>query len=269
MKKVYLTLAAIIRNQEHYVKEWLTFQKLAGFERFLIALHQCSDKTEEVIRRLPFSDDIIIRKYDTGQFIQMSVYAEWMRDFRDTTFWMAFFDGDEYLYGVKADDLKTVLTGFEKNDSVLVHNHEFGTSNHVLRPQGLSIDAFTWRAKDDHWMHRNVKSIIRTDSWQWFLSPHLAQTKHGWVREDHGTIFENDLSLKCSVGTKPPITNMIRYNHYYTRSMVDWIQRYANGHGDSHQSDVSDFKHHDHHAVEDLTIQKFSPKLSELLSQDQ
>ncbi|MDR2706548.1 MAG: glycosyltransferase family 2 protein [Planctomycetaceae bacterium] len=268
MKKVYLTLAAIIRDQEHYVKEWLTFQKLVGFERFLIALHRCSDQTESAIRSLPFSDDIILRRYESGDYIQMSVYSEWMRDFRNTTFWMAFFDGDEYLYGVNADDLKPVLTGFESCGSVLVHNHEFGASNHVLRPSGLSIDAFTWRASNHHWMHRNIKSFIRADSWQWFLSPHLAKTSREWVREDHNVIHESDLSFKCSVSSQPPISNIIRYNHYHTRSMEDWIQRYLIYSGPKNTKfDVAGFRHHDHHTVEDFTIQKFSTKLSEQLKE--
>jgi hypothetical protein len=263
MKKVYLTLAAIIRDQEYYIKEWLTFHKLVGFERFLIALHRCSDQTESAIHSLPFSDDIIIRRYDTDGFIQMSVYSSLMRDFRDTTFWMACFDGDEYLYGVSTEDLKEVLSDFESHGSILVHNHEFGSSNHVLRPSLPSINAFTWRAADHHWMHRNVKSIIRTDLWQWFLSPHLVQTSGERVREDHRVISTSDLSLKCSINTYPPVSNIIRYNNYHTRSMEDWIQRYLLYSGNNSKFNVTGFYHRDHHSVEDFTIQKYSMKLSE------
>jgi hypothetical protein len=50
--------------------------------------------------------------------------------------------------------------------------------------------------------------------------------------------------------------------------MEDWIQRYSiySGHKNK-KIDVTGFRHHDHHAVEDFTIQKFSTKLSEQLKQ--
>jgi hypothetical protein len=115
-------------------------------------------------------------------------------------------------------------------------------------------------------MHKNVKSIVRNDAWQWFLSPHLAKTKALPVREDFTVLTDGDISLKCSVGTKPPISNVFRFNHYHTRSMEDWVRRYAdNGFTRLPEEGVREFKHRDHHTVQDGTIQKFSPALKKLL----
>lgn len=260
---------AILRDQEHYIREWLIFHRLIGVERFVLALHKCTDKTKERIRSLPFADDIVIRKYDDAQHVQMSVYAELMRDYRNTTFWMGVWDSDEYMFPVEGDDLKTVLADYENYGSLLVHNYEFGSSNRVLRPQGVSLESFTWRAKDDHWMHRGFKSVIRTDSWQWFCSPHCVQSKLPMVREDHGVLNDDDIAWKSSTKEKPPLHSIIRYNHYYTRSMEDWVQRC--GHGDICSDklpppDVERFKNRDHRDVEDFTIRRFVPRLKEELA---
>jgi len=122
MKQCYLTLGAVVRNQEHYVKEWLAFHHLVGVERFVIVLHKCTDKTEERIRELPFQDKIHIHRIvNDEQFVQLGTYLWILEHYGRFTKWMMFIDSDEFFFGTREDDLRVILTDYEKHgvDSLL------------------------------------------------------------------------------------------------------------------------------------------------------
>lgn len=273
MKHAYLTLVAIIRNQEHYVREWLAHHRSVGFERFVIALHKCTDGTEKAIHSMPFSKDVFIYKYEDEQYVQMRAYSEMCGRFRNSTEWIAVLDSDEYLFGVQESDLKVFLREYEDYGALLVHNHEFGSSNHVLRPQNISIEAFVYRAHDDHWMHKQIKSIFRTKYYEWFHSPHCIQTSKDMAREDHSIITVDHIHSKCEIKTYKPVFSKIRYNHYHVRSMEDWIERHKHGSVCGprflDREDVKCFKARDHADQIDLTIQKYTAGIKSILAKIQ
>ncbi len=135
MKKVYLTLCAVVRDQAHYIEEWLTFHRLVGFERFVIALHKCRDETLSRIKSLPFAQDILpLELLGDEQFVQLGVYTKMAEEFGNSTYWMAFFDADEFMFSLEQDDLRSFLHDYESFSGLAVHNMEFGSSNQVLKP---------------------------------------------------------------------------------------------------------------------------------------
>jgi len=188
---IYLTLASMIRNEEHYVQEWLTFHHIQGFEQFVIVLHKCDDKTEERIKALPFADKIRIHKIvcDTKQ-TQMSTFVWITEHYGNTTEWLMFCDGDEYSFGTDTDDFREVLSKYEEFGGLFVNWLEFGHCNQIERPERLCIETYTKRAAADSWWHASGKSIIKSrellqpyapasqnDKLGYsFLSPHLFKT---------------------------------------------------------------------------------------------
>ena len=272
MNQVYLTLAAVIRNQEHYVKEWLAFHHLVGVERFVVVLHKCTDKTEEKIRELPFQDKIHIHRIvNDEQFVQLGTYLWILKNYGKFTRWMTFIDSDEYLFGTLQDDLRTILTDYEKHGGLAAHWLEYGTNGHVLKPTGLSIEALTKRAPDNHGAHYSFKSIIQPQCFQKFLSPHLAVTKPMTVMEDHSEVNVNWIWI----GDRKPTHEIVRVNHYHTRSMEDWIERYQRGqcndpernHTSEYQYNTRIFKSRDHEDVHDTCILRFAKTLNSRLHQ--
>jgi hypothetical protein len=177
MEHVYLTLGAVIRNQEHYVKEWLAFHHLVGVERFVVVLHKCTDKTEERIRELPFQDKIHVHYIiNDEQFVQLGTYLWILEHYGSFTKWLMFIDSDEFFFGTREDDLRTILTDYERHGGLAANWLEFGSNGNVMKPESLSIEAFTKRAPDLHGAHYSFKSIIQPQCFQKFLSPHLAVT---------------------------------------------------------------------------------------------
>ncbi len=263
MNRVYLSLAAVVRDQAHYIKEWLTFHHLLGVERFVLVLHRCVDETERRIRELPFFErKIRLHQIVTDeQKIQLGAYR-WLLDrYGRFTQWMLFIDTDEFFFGTRDDHLPTLLARYERHDAVAAHWLNFGSSGCVAHPDGLSIETMTWRASDAMEKHRAVKSVVRPSRLVDLVSPHLFAMKHGTVRE-HGD--------PCSVARhwyvdKAPSWDILRVNHYHTRSMEDWVDRHKRGSCNCTKNDrfysVEEFHRRDYRDVRDTTIHRFLPPL--------
>ncbi|MDR1269627.1 MAG: glycosyltransferase family 2 protein, partial [Planctomycetaceae bacterium] len=253
---------AVICNQAHYIEEWLTFHRLVGFERFIIALHRCSDETLSRIKSLPFSGNIItLELLGDEQFVQLGVYTKMVQEFGTTTRWFAFFDADEFMFPCQTDDMRSFMTEFESYGGLAVHNLEFGASNQVLKPDGLSIETFIYRASDHCYAHHSTKSIVDPKQVIRFLSPHLAETVRGLVTEDHVSC---DLSGIWRL-EKEPVFSRVRYNHYHTRSMEDWVERYRRGNCNDpnphYRFDINRFNECDHKDKIDTEILRFADRL--------
>ncbi|MDR2706549.1 MAG: glycosyltransferase family 2 protein [Planctomycetaceae bacterium] len=228
MKHVYLTLAAMVRDQEHYVREWLTYHHLAGVERFIIVLHKCVDHTESEIRRLPFFDTSIRLHHVTNdeQRAQMGAFQWMLKTYGMSTEWMLFVDSDEFFLGTAEDDLRTILSRYERFSGLAAHWLMFGASGQVVRPPMPSIKYFTERIPDSRFVHRGVKSAVKPREVTNILSPHLFLTKRGTVRENFELVDPNGI-WQCR--DHEPVWNIIRCNHYNTRSMEDWVSRRRRG----------------------------------------
>ena len=266
MRQRYLTLGAVIRDQEYYVQEWLTFYPLIGVERFVVVLHKCIDKTEQRIRELPFQDKIHIHHIvNDEQYVQLGTYQWIVENYGSSTRWLMFVDSDEFLFGTKENDLRSLLVYYEEEGGLAAHWLEFGSAGHVLRPPGLSIEAYTQRAPDQYGSHFSFKSIIQPKYFRKFLSPHLAVTYPLTVTEDFREVGANWIWI----GDRFPTWNQIRTNHYHTRSMEDWIVRYRRGqcndpgNNDLYGSHI--FKCRNHDEVDDGCILRFAGPLRHLL----
>jgi hypothetical protein len=227
-KQVYLTLGAVIRNQSHYVKEWLGFHYLMGVERFCIALHQCTDDTEAKIDELPFRKQIELFKIGgNAQHVQMGAYKKLHEMFGKFTKWMLFIDSDEFMFPLKVNNLVELLHRYEKFSSLSACQRMFGHANQVIRPEGLSIEKFIWAthpANDSG--DRAIKSIYQPQYFRAFFSPHfqLCHTLPQVLSDKKTFKVENH----CHID-REPVQDVVRYNHYFTRSMEDWIARFNRG----------------------------------------
>jgi len=102
-----------------------------------------------------------------------------------------------------------------------------------------------------------------------YVSPHLAHVKGGVVREDHQVLpYEN---IHYAAGLKdgiPSISRFIRYNHYYVRSMEDFVARSYRGDVTHHvppDLNCKKFNDRDHKSVLDFTIQRYEKQIMALL----
>jgi hypothetical protein len=280
----YLTLASMIRDEEHSIQEWLTFHYIQGFEQFVIVLHKCGDKTEERIRALPFADNIRIHKI-VGNPVQpqMSTFVWIAENYGHTTEWLMFCDGDEYSFCPDTDDFREVLADYEDFGGLFLNWLEYGHCNQIGRPDKLCIETYTKRAAADSWWHASGKSIVKpkellrpyaptseSDPLGYsFLSPHMFKTAKPTVHTDFVPVSYQH--WWCS---EHICHDVARCNHYRYRSLADWYVRVRRGNcNDSHIKDAYDentecsWQQGGNWQIEDTSAVRFASRVKEVLFQ--
>jgi hypothetical protein len=279
MRKVYLTLGAIVRDQAHYVKEWLTFYYVIGVERMVIVLHQCRDDTEQQIRSLPFFSTHIklyrvnVSSSDTSP-VQVGTYKRIFAEWGPSTEWLMIADADEFYFGTVEDHLPTVLGRYEDYGGLAANWVMFGPDGHVLRPQGLVTESLLKRLPLDSGYNRSIKVVNRACDVLMPLSPHTCLTRRPIVTENYESRFIGTYGLLPHADARPS-WDIVRCNHYFVRSMEDWVEKAHRGscnggnkqiNREYHLATMSMFSNFINCKEEDTAILRFVPRIKEVLS---
>jgi hypothetical protein len=260
-----LAITSIQRNRAPWIKEWMAFHYLVGFRKFYIFLHNCSDDSEKILRALQKKIDIKIFILDPNiENPQLQCYLKSYSEFGDSVDWMAFIDGDEFLFPTSDKTVISVLKKYSgENISALgVYWSCFGSSGHIKEPAGLVIENYRHRAADGYHNNRHIKSIIKKGQYPIFpLSPHLFQTPLGTYDESLRLIEKGWTDYE-------PSYNYLRINHYVTQSrsfFLNFKSQVAPPDG-ALKRDESFWEEHDKNDVLDNSMNKFIKPLKELLN---
>jgi hypothetical protein len=210
--RAYLSVFAIYHNEARYLREWIEFHKLVGFERFYLYNNFSTDHHREVLA--PYIDDgTVIHHEWPVEPAQMAGYRDILERHGDETRWLGFFDIDEFLFSPAGEPVAEVLRSFEEFPGVGVNEISFGTSGHVSAPDGLAIESFVRRCELDKPRNRIVKSLVQPAQ--------VADVGHDphYFRYVDGrrAVTENKEPLRGSL-TQVVSVDVLRINHYITRS---------------------------------------------------
>jgi hypothetical protein len=215
---LYLAVCAIFRDEAPHLAEWVTFHRLQGVERFW--LYDNLSRDDWQIALAPELQNGIVEvtpwPSDPGQY---SAYSDCLKRHRDDARWIAFIDLDEFLFSPDGLLLPDVLRTYDIHPAVAVNWLTFGTSGHETRPEGLVIERFRWRVHVDRRVNQHVKSIVY---------PRRAST---WVQNSHmfrlyGTAVGEDRRPVHGAFRAPATTNVLRINHYYSRSVAEMAVKF-------------------------------------------
>lgn len=268
--KMRLGICTIQRDRGRWLKEWVTFHHLIGFKKFYIFLHRCTDNSAEVILELKKYFDI--QCFVLGEELlrpQLVAYQYAYQNFGDEIDWMAFIDGDEFLFPTSSNNICEVMERFEyeKISAVGAWWACYGSNGHMREPDGLIIENYTRRAEFDLPDNSHFKSIVRGRQGSNFsigANAHFFNTLHGTVDEHF-----NPLTFGHMPGTKTSY-DFLRINHYVCQS-YEFFKTFKqhSGAADAGANVVRpDEKWHalDRNDVFDDKIHKFLPALQEKLS---
>ena len=92
-----LAVVAILKNEGHYLKEWLDYHLLAGVDHFYLYDNDSTDNQAEVAK--PYVEAGLVDYFPApGKSMQHIVYTEAVKRFKFHCRYMAFIDGDEFVY---------------------------------------------------------------------------------------------------------------------------------------------------------------------------
>jgi hypothetical protein len=147
--------------------------------------------------------------------IQLKVYQHAYENFGHECDWLAFIDGDEFLFPTAAPTIGAALAPFQysKTSALGAYWACFGSSGHVEEPAGLVVENYRRRPAYDFADNSHVKSIVRGRQ-----ASRVGPNSHLFVTP-WGT--QDELGREITFGRTPyaPSYTQFRINHYVTQSL--------------------------------------------------
>ena len=254
-----LAVVSIMKNEGQYLKEWLDFHILVGVNKFYLYDNESDDNTKEVLK--PYIERGIVEyTYWPGKAQQMISYKDAVDRHSNDVRWMAFIDLDEFVFPVKYHNIVDFLMSLPRFEALILGWMIYGSSGKLKKEDGLVIERFKHHA-DKTW---GVKSIVNPRMMVKMTNPHTFFVA-GF------TIDENGRKLGFIDQTNnPPSCDLIRCNHYVTKSYEEFISRCSKG--DACSSNIKDspkfkaqqrFDIHNRNEIYDDIMDKFIEKLKQ------
>jgi hypothetical protein len=264
-------ICTIQRNRGKWLKEWVAFHHVVGITHFYIYLHKCTDDSKEVVTQL--QKNFNIQCFEVNEDTvrpQLVAYQHAYENFGYEIDWMAFIDGDEFLFPSAANTLSDVLQDYQyqKLSALGVYWQCFGSSGHVQDPNGLIIEDYIYRANLDFLANRHIKSIVKGSQGSHCTSAgnaHLFNTIYGTCDELMRPIHKGLMDELI------PSYQKIRINHYVCQSM-EYFKNFKQNSGSADagaKSVRSDEWWNNHNRNDEVNqdILKYSTSLKKVFSQ--
>ena len=92
-----LSIVAILKCEGPYLKEWLDYHLMAGVDHFYLYDNDSPDNQAEVAK--PYVEKGLVDYFSMpGKAMQMVAYNDAIKRFKFQSRYMAFLDGDEFVY---------------------------------------------------------------------------------------------------------------------------------------------------------------------------
>ena len=201
-----------------------------------------------------------------GKLLQYPVYRDAVFRYRDKARWIALIDLDEYLYPVKKNDIKEILKDFENYPGLSVSSIFFDCNGVEKRAENsLVIETFTrMSTKNLNRGNVSVKTIVNPKEVLHVFHPHNQIYKNKQLSVDENFKKMNAKKFWCTNGAK---LKKIRLNHYYTKSVEEYMQKVQKEYADqTTKRPFFEERLHLKNNKQDYTALKYLPKLKEKLS---
>ena len=236
-----LAIVAILKNEGHYLKEWLDYHLLAGVDHFYLFDNDSSDDYNAIIA--PYvAANLVTSVYFPGGSAQYAAYNLAIIDHRFSCRYAAFIDLDEFLLPKDTTDsvtatLDDVLKNFPDASGLAVNWQLFGSNGQETADYSRGVlERFTRRAPVD-WVvpipHRDipggnaqVKTIANPRRIFAFGSSHFPNYFEGnYSVNERGDRID-------SYCNNPVTAERLVINHYNVKSREEHVAKVLRGRAD-------------------------------------
>jgi Glycosyltransferase family 92 len=259
-------LFGIGKNEGVYLHEWIAYHHLLGFNEILFYDNDSTDGSAELLSELSGYGLVTAIRWHVDPDVspQMAAYRHGLERLGDEYGWVAFVDLDEFLVLPQHETIHDFLADFGGQDALGINWKNFGSSGHRHYSPGLVIDRFRGCSTLDFGRNRRVKPFVSTSviARPGIHTPKLI--KPAQYVDITGERIRDGRSLAVH-------HDVIRLNHYYTKSLEEWRWKLARGRGGKPEARPDrkhwypDFEGRDRNEDVETDIVRRLPQLRELI----
>lgn len=227
-----LSIVAIIKNEAHYLEEWLNYHLAAGVDHFYIYDNDSTDNTAKILE--PYIEaELVDYCKAAGELMKIPIYNDAVRQFKFATKYMAFIDCNEFIFPKTGQSIvefvEEILSKDERTAALVANWQVFGSSNFEKADLEKGVlERFTWRAPRN-WFEPptketsgagniHVKTIANPRFIRSIVNPHFA------------FYFDGKLAINSAGEHVPywgcePVTDKIVINNYFTKSKEEFQKK--------------------------------------------
>lgn len=225
-----IAIGAIIKNEGPYILEWVAYHRSLGIDHFFIADNASDDGTSQLLAGLHAIGVIEHFAFPgpPGRPPQLPAYTQIMGRYREEADWIAFIDADEFILPTDgARSIRPFFSALGSNVGAVVLNWAiYGSSFRQEPADGLVIERFTRRAREDHLTNLHYKTIVRTGVFRGVGSnPHLLRIQDGLctIQADGFEVAEHP--EKGPGLSDRLVWSPLRINHYVVKSRAEFDRK--------------------------------------------
>lgn len=238
----YITFCTLVKNENEYLDEWISFHLASGVQKFLIVENGKKLPIPQVLKGYISAGIVTLKYFPASRNAQREAFNRAISFLRNRTRWVGFFDIDEFVFSPKGQSLPEVLKQFEDFPGVAVNWVSYGSGGHHARPRGWVTESFLERGPINHkvpasnfeYHHKSGEVGYRAMNThvKCFVDP--AQTLH--FRTAHSFKFvggrlavtEKFEPIDGPFSERVSVTKL-RVNHYWSKSISELQEKVEKG----------------------------------------
>lgn len=226
-KKYKLSICGIFKNEAPYMKEWIEYHLLQGFEHFYLYNNNSDDNYQEILE--PYIKKGIVTFMDWPKVPgQTDAYIYWYEHYRHETNWVAFLDFDEFFCPRYENSTVAWLDKHSKYPLILIYWRFFCTSG-VLEHDDKKLVIEQYDKCYDRLI--NVGKLLYNTDYdieQFYLGFwHVCSVKY----KNHVIPPINSFGyfVKYDIHRYGNGAHDIQLNHYWSRSYNSYLAKHKRG----------------------------------------
>jgi hypothetical protein len=275
-----VAICAIAKNEAPYLEEWTAYHHILGFDPIRVYSHEPEDDSDTVLDRLARHGLLEWTPWSVHRKLkpQWVAYEDGLEKLRGRATWIAFIDLDEFVVLPQHDTIQAFLGDYGDLDAIAMNWKLFGSSGHLKREPGLVIERFRRCSRRDYSGNRQVKTLAKAAVIQKpFVHTCLFTpgTKYQTVAgETLPPRHSDDPTTNRPVGETENVSHdVIRINHYFTRSQEEWDEKARRGRGAKPASHPlkhrthAEFEQNDRNEADEVDIGRLAPRVKSLIQE--